>query len=77
MSNHNNYTTIQTVCPDCENNHILKDNIRQETYCTHCGLILEDQTIPSITSLIKISQKKEEEWEEKKKNKLSVWEGIV
>lgn len=43
MYNHNDYTYITDLeCPYCENTRILRDNVRQETYCTHCGLILQD-----------------------------------
>ena len=62
MSTHNNYTTIETVCPECKTQPVIRDNIRQETYCNKCGLVIEDQTIPSITTIIsqREKQKKEE-----------------
>ena len=53
MSTHTNYTYINTVCPECKHNIILRDNVREETYCTKCGLIIMDNTIPSITTEIR------------------------
>ena len=68
MYNHNNYTTITAECPECKNPLQIRDNIREETYCPHCGIITETNTIPSITTIIANSQRennnKEEETEE-------------
>ena len=61
MSTHTNYTYIDTVCPECKSEIILRDNIREETYCTSCGLILEDQTIPRITEIISQRENNQEE----------------
>ena len=35
-------TTTETVrqCPYCSNNEFTTDYKREETYCTHCGLVL-------------------------------------
>jgi transcription initiation factor TFIIIB Brf1 subunit/transcription initiation factor TFIIB len=49
---HNNYTTIRTACPYCKTQPITRDNIRQETYCPKCGLVIMDTTTPSITTVI-------------------------
>jgi transcription initiation factor TFIIIB Brf1 subunit/transcription initiation factor TFIIB len=47
-----NHKRIQVSCPDCKNNPCIVDNHREETYCPVCGLILQDNTLPSITSII-------------------------
>ena len=49
---HHDYTYIDTVCPECKNNKILRDNHRQETYCTQCGYIIQDNTLKLITQAI-------------------------
>ena len=49
---HNDYTTIETVCPECKTTPVIRDNVRLETYCPRCGLIIMDTTIPSITTEI-------------------------
>ena len=53
MSKHSNYTTIRTACPECKTQPVIRDNVRLETYCPQCGLILQDQTIPSIIDEIR------------------------
>jgi transcription initiation factor TFIIIB Brf1 subunit/transcription initiation factor TFIIB len=50
---HNNYTTIETACPYCKTQPITRDNIRQETYCPKCGLVILDTTIPNIMKEIR------------------------
>ena len=49
---HHNYTYINTVCPDCKGTHIIRDNHRQETYCNHCGYIIQDNTLFQITTVL-------------------------
>ena len=56
---HNNYTTINTTCPYCKTQPVTRDNIRQETYCPTCGLVIMDTTIPSITYEINNDNKNE------------------
>ena len=56
---HTNYTTIRTACPYCKKTPCIRDNIRQETYCPKCGLVIQDTTIPSITFEIKQDTKNE------------------
>jgi transcription initiation factor TFIIIB Brf1 subunit/transcription initiation factor TFIIB len=58
---HHDYTYIKTVCPECKNDKILRDNHRQETYCTLCGIILQENTLIRITDTIKEANKKETE----------------
>ena len=48
-----NYKHIETTCPECNNEDILHDPLHEETFCTHCGLIIHDATIPRITMLIR------------------------
>ena len=52
MYNHTNYTTIEAECPYCKNPQQIRDNIREETYCPHCGIITETNTIPQLTEII-------------------------
>lgn len=53
-----NHKHIQTTCPECKSDEILVDSFHQETYCTHCGLILKDNTIFKITLAIEKEEKK-------------------
>lgn len=53
MYNHNDYTTIETACPECKTKPIIRDNSKLETYCPKCGLIIMDTTLPSITDEIR------------------------
>ena len=55
---HNNYTQVDTVCPECHSPHILRDNQREETYCTNCGLILNDNSIFNILTVLLQEQNK-------------------
>lgn len=47
-----NYRKVNTTCPYCKGNEILKDEHRQETYCTRCGYIIQDNTLLLITTAI-------------------------
>lgn len=47
-----NYQHIQQVCPECHHTNIVKDPFHHEIYCTHCGLILSDNSISKITRLL-------------------------
>lgn len=47
-----NHKHINTSCPECKTDEILYDAFREETYCTHCGLVLKDNTIFKITQAI-------------------------
>ena len=49
MSQEYNNKHINIICPECKSDNILKDDFHQETYCTHCGLVLQDTTIFKIT----------------------------
>ena len=54
-----NYIHIKTNCPECKNHKVLHDPEHMETYCTHCGLILQDTRLTLITSVIGEEKKKE------------------
>ena len=56
---HHDYTIIDTVCPECKHNIILRDNTREETYCTRCGLIIQDNTLTLISNAINEAQRKD------------------
>lgn len=62
-----NHKRIQVSCPDCKQNPCIIDSHRQETYCPQCGLILQDNTLPSIMAII------EKENEEDKKIREVLW----
>lgn len=47
-----NHKHINTSCPECKHTEILYDAFREETYCTHCGLVLKDNTIFHVTQAI-------------------------
>ena len=39
-----NLQHIQTVCPECKGTDILHDPEHYLTYCTKCGLVIQDNT---------------------------------
>ena len=47
-----NFKHIDTVCPECKCPEILQDPEHEITYCTHCGLVLQENTIFKITQEI-------------------------
>ena len=59
MSKEYNYKHIETTCPECHNNDILVDSFHQETYCTQCGLVLQDTSITSYVQIIEYETFKE------------------
>ena len=50
--NPQNFKHIQTVCPECKCTEILQDPEQEIIYCTHCGLVLQENTIFSIVKCI-------------------------
>ena len=34
-------TETVRVCPNCNSNELVKDYVREEVYCNHCGLVLQ------------------------------------
>ena len=58
MPQHHNYIKVDTVCPECHSDKIWRDNQREETYCNECGLILNDNTIFNILTILTEEQTK-------------------
>lgn len=58
MSNEYNNKHINIICPECKSEDILIDDFHQETYCTQCGLVLQDNTIFKVTLIIEAEEKK-------------------
>ena len=53
LTNPKNYRKVNTVCPLCKGDHVLHDEHRQETYCTECGYIIQDNSILLISAAIR------------------------
>ena len=50
----------RTPCPECKNTkYTIKDSFHDEIWCTRCGLIIQDNTLPSITRIIEETEKEE------------------
>ena len=47
--NPQNYKHVETTCPECHHTDILMDPEHDVIYCTHCGLVLHENTIFKIT----------------------------
>jgi hypothetical protein len=58
MSREYNNKHINVICPECKSNQILVDDFHKETYCTQCGLVLQDTTIFKVTRLIMAEEAK-------------------
>lgn len=46
-----NLLTSNLQCIECGCTDLIKDYSRMEIYCSKCGLILVDTTIPSLTDI--------------------------
>ena len=55
----NNYKHVTTTCPECKHDEILMDPEHEIIYCTHCGLVIEENTIFRITHAINEVKRKE------------------
>ena len=44
-----NHKKRKGFCPECKSSKHKFDDIRKETYCTNCGLVLKDTTRTSPT----------------------------
>lgn len=55
------YRIIRTTCPECKSDKILYDIFHDETFCNHCGLILQDNTRYLITDAIHEEKTKEKQ----------------
>ena len=53
------YRRIKTTCPECKSDNILYDNFHDETFCNHCGLILQDNRLSLITELMREDKERE------------------
>ena len=49
---------LDAICPECKSNQILVDEFHQETYCTKCGLVLQDNTIFQVSLVIAAEENK-------------------
>ena len=47
-------------CVECNCTELIKDHIRQEIYCSNCGLVLVDTSIPTINQLEKYRNNEEQ-----------------
>ena len=47
------------ACPECQHTTV-EDTHHDEIFCTHCGLVILDSTIPQITMLIREHSKEED-----------------
>ena len=45
-------------CIQCKNRKLVKDFQRQEVYCSKCGLILVDTTIPTLKQMENMATEK-------------------
>lgn len=48
-------------CIECGNTNLIKDNGKQEIYCSKCGLIVLDMSIPTIEHLQYLVDNSEQE----------------
>ena len=58
-----NLLTSDLHCIECGCTDLIKDYTRQEIYCSKCGLVLADTTIPTIEYVeqeVKAEQSKED-----------------
>lgn len=53
-----NFKHVDTTCPECKHHEILMDPEQEIIYCTHCGLVLHENTIFKITHVIQKEQRK-------------------
>ena len=60
----------QIKCIDCGNNKLIKDTEKKEVYCSKCGLVLLDNSIPTLKELKYISEHSEDESKYKKTRKI-------
>ena len=58
MSKEYNHKHIRIICEECKSDNILVDQYHGETYCLHCGLVLQDTTIFQITKAIEAEERK-------------------
>ena len=54
-----NLLTSNLDCVECGCSELIKDYNRQEIYCSNCGLVLADTTIPGIADVEKEIQEEQ------------------
>ena len=55
-----NQQHTRTPCPECKTHeHTLKDTFHGEIWCSKCGLIIQDSTLPSLTQIIEEGEREE------------------
>ena len=57
-------------CIECGNTNLIKDIEKQEIYCSKCGLVVLDTSIPTIEHLQYIIENSEDESKNKKTRKI-------
>lgn len=69
----------QIKCIECKSTKLIKDYKRQEIYCSKCGLVLFDTSIPSLKQQEHINENMEEESKNKKTRKIQHqrWENFL
>lgn len=60
----------QIKCLECGNTDLIKDKGRQEVYCSKCGLVLFDSSIPTLEHLQYFAEYSEEESKSKRTRKI-------
>ena len=50
-----NLLTSDLHCIECGCTDLIKDYTRQEIYCSKCGLVLVDTTIPTIADVERVT----------------------
>ena len=60
----------QIKCTECGNTKLIKDREKQEIYCSNCGLVLLDTSIPTFKDYEYISKHIEEESKNEKTKRI-------
>ena len=42
-----NYKHVDITCPECERTNVVYDPTKAETFCNHCGLVIQE-AVPVI-----------------------------
>ena len=60
----------QIKCIECGNTKLIKDCEKKEIYCSKCGLVLLDNTIPTLSQQKYIIEHSEQETKNKKTRRI-------
>ena len=60
----------QIKCIECKSTKLIKDYERQEIYCSKCGLVLFDTSIPTLSQQEYIKEHSEEESKNEKTRRI-------